>query len=76
MPLIVRTIDNKADIQFIKPSRETMYGYFRISHQQVQNIHQQLNESKRARIHFVIELVNQQGLAHMRCVKELQVDSG
>ena len=68
-----RVIDRTAFIHFKRPARTTLFAQFRVTEQDLKAIQKDLNGAKKTRRNFQIDLVDDQGVVHASCKKELSI---
>ena len=68
-----RVIDRTAFIHFKRPAKTTLFAQFRVTEQDLKAILKDLNQAKKTRRNFEIDLVDDQGFVHASCNKELSI---
>ncbi len=74
-----RVVDKEANIQFKRPAHKTLTAKFKISHEELAGIKQDLLNAteyslkKNIERHYCIELLDNEGVVHVTCKKGLAI---
>lgn len=68
-----RVVDSRAEIDFIKTGKETLYAHFHIPASDILTLKEQLLISNKAQLHLQISLNNKCGVIHATCDKHIHI---
>lgn len=68
-----RVVDSRAEIDFIKPGKETLYAHFHIPASYISRLKEQLLVSNKAQLHLQVSLNNKRGMVHAKCDKHIHI---
>ena len=66
-----RVIDRRATIHFKRPAKTTLFAQFRLSKEELGKIQDELSSNQKLTRVYDIDLVDEQGVVHASCEKEL-----